>query len=75
VPTQVIGARADSDIYPSETRRIFAASGARDKSFAELASADHYLRPVGDAEAQLGDPRQRVADEHLLPWLRARWPV
>src|SRR5439155_302233 len=44
VPTLVIAALADTDIYPSECRRAFEASAARDKAYAELAGADHYLR-------------------------------
>ena len=75
VPTLVIGALADTDIYPSETRRLFAGAAAADKTCAELAWADHYLRPVGAAGAQLAGPRDRVADELILPWLRQRWPV
>jgi pimeloyl-ACP methyl ester carboxylesterase len=71
VPTLVIAALADTDIYPGECRRAFAAAAAPDKIWAELTGADHYLRPVGGA----ADPRARVADEVVLPWLRARWPV
>jgi pimeloyl-ACP methyl ester carboxylesterase len=71
VPTLVVAAAADTDIYPSECRRAFAASAAADKTYAELKGADHYLRPVGGAS----DPRARLADELLLPWLRQRWPV
>src|SRR5438477_7206718 len=71
VPTLVVSVLADTDIYPSECRRAFAASGAADKTWTELAGADHYLRSAG-TEA---DPRQRAADEILLPWLRERWPV
>jgi pimeloyl-ACP methyl ester carboxylesterase len=71
VPTLVIAAPADTDIYPSECRRAVAASGAVDKVYAELDGADHYLRPAGTD----GDPRRRAADELILPWLRERWPV
>ena len=67
--------RADTDIHPSECRRAFEASAARDKTYAELAGADHYLRPAGAAGAKLGDPKDRVADELILPWLGERWPV
>ena len=70
VPTLVIAALADTDIYPSECGRAFAACGAADKAHAELDGADHYLRPEG-----ADDPRQRAADEFILPWLRERWPV
>jgi pimeloyl-ACP methyl ester carboxylesterase len=75
VPTLVVNAMADTDIYPSEARAAFGASGAADKTLAELAGADHYLRPAGREGARLRDPRDRVADECLLPWLRERWPV
>jgi pimeloyl-ACP methyl ester carboxylesterase len=75
VPTLVVNAMADTDIYPSEARAAFGASAAADKTFAELPGADHYLRPVGAERTRLRDPRARVADEWLLPWLRERWPV
>jgi hypothetical protein len=75
VPTLVVSALADTDIYPAECRRAFEASGAGDKGYAELAWADHYLRPAGAEGGRLADPRERVADEHILPWLRRRWPV
>jgi pimeloyl-ACP methyl ester carboxylesterase len=75
VPTLVVNALADTDIYPSEARRAFAASAAIDKAFGEVRGADHYLRPVGPEGARLPDPRDRAADEWILPWLRERWPV
>jgi len=75
VPTQVICPMADTDIYPGDCRQAFAASAAEDKSYHELPGADHYLRPAGPQGAKLADPRRRVADEIVLPWLRARWPV
>ena len=73
VPTQVICATADTDIHPSECRRAFEAVAARDKRYDELRGADHYLNPAGPAGARLADPRQRVADELIVPWLRERW--
>ncbi len=75
VPTLVINALADTDIYPSEAERALAASAADDKTLVHLEGADHYLRPVEATGAQLGDPRAHAAREHLVPWLRARWPV
>jgi pimeloyl-ACP methyl ester carboxylesterase len=72
LPTLVVNALADTDIYPAEGRRAFDASGARDKAYIELDGADHYLRP---AAPELPDPKRRVADEVILPWLRERWPV
>ena len=72
VPTLVVTARADTDVHPEEGRRAFAASGATDKAHRELSGADHYLRPLN---AESRDPRARVAEEILVPWLRERWPV
>jgi hypothetical protein len=71
----VIGASADMDIYPSETRAAFAASGAVDKEHVDLAWAGHYLQPVGAEGARLPHPQVRVCEEVLLPWLRARFPA
>lgn len=75
VPTLVVAALADMDIYPSECRRAFEESGATDKTYAELPHASHYLHPVGEAGATLAHPQDRVADEIILPWLRRRWPT
>jgi hypothetical protein len=75
VPTLVVAALGDTDIYPAECRRAFDASAAKDKAYAELEWADHYLRPVGAGGAQLADPKSRAADEIILPWLRERWPA
>jgi len=75
VPTQVICAMADMDIYPSECRQAFAASAAEDKTYLELSHASHYLQPAGAEGARLAHPQDRVADEMIVPWLRARWPV
>ncbi len=75
VPTLVICALADLDIYPSECRASFDACAAPDKQWAELEWASHYLFPVGSDGARLRHPQDRAADENILPWLRARWPV
>jgi hypothetical protein len=74
-PTLVVCPMADMDIYPTDCRRAFAASGATDKAYAELTHASHYLYPVGPEGAQLAHPQDRVADETIVPWLRERWPV
>jgi len=73
VPTLAIAALGDMDIYPSEIRGAYAASGATDKDYAELTNAGHYLQPVVPVDGEV-HPRRRVADEIVLPWLRARWP-
>jgi hypothetical protein len=72
-PTLAICPLADTDIYPAECRRAFAASGAADKHYVELEWADHYLRPAGPGAAAASDPRERAAAEVIVPWLRARW--
>jgi pimeloyl-ACP methyl ester carboxylesterase len=73
VPTLVVAALADMDIYPSECRRAHEQSAATDKTYAELAHASHYLYPVGEEGGKLAHPQDRVADEVLVPWLRERW--
>jgi hypothetical protein len=69
VPTLLVNARGDQEIYPSEARRALAASAAPDKTLLELSRADHYLRPPLPGE----DPVARLCHEMLLPWLRERW--
>jgi pimeloyl-ACP methyl ester carboxylesterase len=73
VPTLVVTALADMDIYPSEARRAYDASAAQDKTYAEVENAGHYLEPVVPDAVPERHPQRRVADEILLPWLRARW--
>lgn len=73
VPTLVVSALADQEIYPSEARRILAASGAQDKDLVEVSKADHYLRPHPGGSDD--DPVARTCHEILLPWLRERWPL
>ncbi len=75
VPTLVVCALADMDIYPGECRSSLDASGAQDKQWAELPWAGHYLYPAGPAGAELPHPQDRVADDVVLPWLRQRWPL
>ena len=75
VPTQVICAMADMDIYPSECEAQYEASGADDKVNCQLEWAAHYLQPVGPQGKAMAHPQQRVAEELILPWLRERWPV
>jgi hypothetical protein len=74
VPTLVVGALADTDIYPAECRRQLAASAASDKEYYEQEAADHYFRPA-DATRDDVDPRDRLAEACVLPWLRRRWPL
>lgn len=72
VPTLAVAALGDMDIYPSEVRRAAEATAAADTTYAELPNAGHYLQPVVPADGA-PHPRQRVAEEIVLPWLRERW--
>jgi hypothetical protein len=71
VPTLIVYADGDSDIFPSEQKEALAASGAADKTLLGLEYADHYLNPVGDEGARLGDPRERLIDMIVL-WIEER---
>jgi pimeloyl-ACP methyl ester carboxylesterase len=71
VPTLIVYAVGDSDIFPSEQREIFEKAGAADKRFVELEYADHYLNPVGPEGAALADPRERLI-EMIVPWIKER---
>jgi pimeloyl-ACP methyl ester carboxylesterase len=68
VPTLVVGANGDQDIFNSDVRREFDASGASDKTLAFIEGADHFMRAGGD-KAHLGDPRPRLM-KVLTEWTR-----
>jgi pimeloyl-ACP methyl ester carboxylesterase len=71
IPTLVVYADGDCDIFPSEQQEFMEKSGARDKTFVELPWADHYLHAVGEAGAKLADPRDRLIDI-IVPWIEQR---
>lgn len=71
VPTLIVYADGDCDIFPSEQQEIFEKSAAADKTMLELPYADHYLNPVGDAGRALADPRERLI-EKIVPWIEDR---
>ncbi len=71
VPTLIVYADGDSDIFPSEQQELLAKSGAADKSLVELSQADHYLNAVGEEGAKLPDPRERLLDI-IVPWIEER---
>jgi pimeloyl-ACP methyl ester carboxylesterase len=71
VPTLIINALGDSDIYPAEAEAAFKAAAAPDKQFVSLEEAGHYLNPT--TGSSLADPRERLIDV-IVPWLRARLP-
>jgi fermentation-respiration switch protein FrsA (DUF1100 family) len=74
LPTLMVNAQGDQEIYPGEAREAFDALAAEDRSFVSLEGADHYLRTLPGA-AEGDDPIGRLCDAWLLPWLRERWPV
>ncbi len=71
IPTLIVYADGDCDIYPSEQQEIFEKSGAADKRYETLPWADHYLNPVGEEGARLADPRERLLDL-IVPWIEER---
>jgi pimeloyl-ACP methyl ester carboxylesterase len=68
VPTLVVGANGDQDIFNSDVRSEFEASGASDKTLAFIEGADHFMR-AGGTRAHLGDPRPRLM-KVLTRWTR-----
>src|SRR5579885_656255 len=73
VPTIVVGANADQDIFLSDVRAEYEASGAADKTIAFIEGAEHFMR-AGGTKAHLGDPRPRLM-EVLTTWTRPRFPA
>ena len=71
VPTLVVGANGDQDIFNADVRAEFDASGARDKSIAFVEGADHFMR-TGGTKAHLGDPRPRLM-RVLTEWAGERF--
>ncbi len=71
VPTLVVGAMADQDIFVSDVRAEFAASGAADKRIEFISGADHFMRSGGTKSDQ-GDPRPRLM-KLLAEWTRERF--
>jgi hypothetical protein len=71
VPTLIVYADGDCDIFPSEQQELLVKSGALDKTMVELPFADHYLNAVGDEGRAMGDPRERLM-EIIVPWMRER---
>ena len=71
IPTLLVYADGDCDIFPSEQRELLAKSAATDKQLVDLPWADHYLHPVGEEGRKLADPRERIIDlirDAKFPW-------
>ncbi len=71
IPTLIVYADGDCDIFPAEQQELFEKSAAADKTLLELPWANHYLHPVGEEGAKLADPRERVLDM-IVPWIEER---
>ena len=71
MPTLVVGAMTDQDIFIADANAGFAASGASDKQWEFIGGADHFMR-AGGSRAQLGDPRPRLM-KLLSGWTRERF--
>ena len=73
VPTLVVGAGGDQDIFNSDVRAEFESSGASDKTIAFIEGADHFMRTSG-TKSHLGDPRPRLM-KVLTQWTRDRFAL
>jgi pimeloyl-ACP methyl ester carboxylesterase len=71
VPTMVVGAMADQDIFLSDVRTEYEQSGATDKRLELISGADHFMR-AGGTNSVLGDPRPRLM-ELMTGWTRERF--
>jgi pimeloyl-ACP methyl ester carboxylesterase len=70
VPTLVVGANADQDIFISDVRAEFELSGASDKRLEFIEGADHFMR-AGGTKAK-DDPRPRLM-KLLTEWTIERF--
>lgn len=71
VPTLVLGGTADRGIFPSEQKRTYERSAAKDKSIVWIDGADHGFNPSGP-KAGDGKQQQRAA-QALLDWMDKRF--
>jgi hypothetical protein len=71
VPTLLVGAMADQDIFLADVRAEYELSGAADKRIEFIAGADHFMR-VGGMNTHLGEPRPRLM-KLLTAWTRERF--
>jgi pimeloyl-ACP methyl ester carboxylesterase len=73
VPTLVVGAMGDQDIFVADVRTEYELSGAVDKRIEFISGADHFMR-AGGTQAHLGDPRPRLM-KVLCEWTRERFKI
>ncbi len=63
IPTLLVHATGDTEIRMHQATALFSASGAADRTYAELTGAGHYL-----------DGRRPEAMDLIIDWLRTRVP-
>jgi len=71
VPTLVVGAMADQDIFVADVRAEYELSGAADKRIELIEGAEHFMR-AGGVKAHLGEVRPRLM-KVLTDWTRERF--
>jgi pimeloyl-ACP methyl ester carboxylesterase len=71
VPTLVVGAMADQDIFVADVRAEYELSGAADKRIEFIEGAEHFMR-AGGVKAHLGEVRPRLM-KVLTEWTRERF--
>jgi len=71
VPTLVVGAMADQDIFVSDVRAEYELSGAADKRIEFIEGAEHFMR-AGGVKAHIGEVRPRLM-KVLTEWTRERF--
>jgi pimeloyl-ACP methyl ester carboxylesterase len=71
VPTLVVGAMADQDIFVADVRAEYELSGAADKRIEFIEGAEHFMR-AGGVKAHLGEVRPRLM-KVLTDWTRERF--
>jgi esterase/lipase len=72
VPTLIVQGTAQRQIFPSDTKAIFEASGAKDKKLVWIEGADVSFRPSGP-KAGKGDQRKQ-AERAMVAWMQERFP-
>ena len=72
VPTLIVQGTAHRAIYPSETKAIFEASGAKDKKLVWIEGGDVNFNPSGP-KAGKGDQRQQCLNA-VTAWALERFP-
>jgi pimeloyl-ACP methyl ester carboxylesterase len=71
VPTLVVGAMADQDIFLADVRAEYELSGAPDKRIEFIEGAEHFMR-AGGIKAHIGEVRPRLM-KVLTDWTRERF--